>query len=76
MSNYFEYEKPKFKKGDTFSYGDKKKYKVLGTTEVIADYITGRKGICYVIKDSAYKKPYAVPCWQLERSNEVFNRKK
>ena len=71
----FDYDKPLYKKGDKFYKGDFE-YKILGTKECIADYSTGRKGICYVVKDNKTKCDYTVPCWYLEKNNQKFGYRK
>jgi len=69
------YDLPKYKKGDKF-YKGSFEYKILGTEECIADYLTGRKGICYKIKDNKCKNAYSVPCWYLEKNNKKFGYRK
>ena len=66
-----DYEKPLYKRGDEF-YKGKFRYKILGVEKVIADYRTGRQGVCYRVKDNKNKYEYSVPCWKLEKDNKDF----
>lgn len=80
MNNYmshfgFSDDRPKYKKGDRFRKDDFE-LRILGTQEVIADYLTGRKGVAYIVKDNRCKSSYTVPCWYLEKNNERFGYKK